>query len=270
MRYWDQHAKVLLSRKFRVLRVDLPNVGETLRANGVSAKSTLPQDAAAVVRVLEHLGVKEKIYLVGHSRGAAVSMLATRMLETGGQRVEGVVAAHPYVEWLGDYYARAANERTRGALSAMSAFNPLAHNPFTAPFLTMSNEATVARISSSLSLLADTATSLPQVAREALKSRRIAEQIGLPLSQELEAITRKLEGMVGTNILSDVRKVSAPVTLLSSSAGNALEPEPLMNSFYSSLRNPSGHYKRLRGGHYSPTVDFSEFMEIVLGALNKP
>jgi pimeloyl-ACP methyl ester carboxylesterase len=227
MDFWNAHADHLLAGGFQVVRLDFNNIGRTLSKNGIRRYSRMENDRDAVTAVLEDAGISHNLYLVGHSRGAAIAFMAAKELEGRGVKIEGVLAANPYVEWLENYYM--GNFGT----SRLDAHTSWAKSKF----LT--------------------------IAREALRQRGPEEIVpGLSEQTEADAIAEVLAEMVDTNIIGIANKIAAPVTLISSD--NVMEPAPLIAKLSSAL-NHRGPRQYLGKGkdHLFPLSDPREFQKIL-------
>ena len=67
---WDEMEKHL-SKDFSLIKIDLPGHGKSEKMGEIHPMETMAEE---VKRVLNHLNIKEKIHLLGHSMGGYVSL----------------------------------------------------------------------------------------------------------------------------------------------------------------------------------------------------
>jgi len=115
MRSWLPHIILLRAQGYRVVSFDQTNVGQNLLENGIQRLERgtgLDLDADLAWAVLSHVGVKEELIILGHSRGAAVASRLTEHALDGGVKVSRLILLTPYVRyiWTAQNFAASVNE----------------------------------------------------------------------------------------------------------------------------------------------------------------
>jgi pimeloyl-ACP methyl ester carboxylesterase len=251
--YWDPHMAELIPAGFRVIRLDLHNVGETLRSNGIVASPTIADDATAVAGLIKPL--QGKVILVGHSRGAAVAISAA--LKLSPRTDLSLALAMPYVNWLSDYHEK-KNAELIGNLSRLGhrLFNPFYWNPLTAPVVDETIDAMAPELAHAETLLFNPRSFI----LTALKNRSTAEQTGLPVETEVAGILENLKGMEHYSVLPEAGRITNPVWLLTASEDTLL-PAENVQLLKAALNKTAVHHEKIQGTHYFPSQKVSEFVD---------
>lgn len=261
MLFWNFHAEDLYDQGYRVVRLDSHNIGETLRANGVKRTPRIEDDADAVLAVLEELNIQRNVYLVGHSRGAAVAILVGYHLENDGRPAKKILAANPYVQWLPSHFSNGTADKVSAMMSPLDIWAQL---PFVGSWVQAGKDMTVATMKGTHEATANMASSMmySEVAAKFLSSREPHERVGLSIFVEIRGVSEVMDGMKNTTILPVAEKLETPVTIYSTC--NTLEPQPLISKLHNTLRNPTPvQYLAQTGDHCAPTAHYTEFKKVL-------
>lgn len=103
MLVWSEQIELLASQGFRVVSVELSNIGLNLKQNGlIDLKSNqgVEFDAGLVMQIINSLGVKNLLTVAGHSRGGGVASQVVKQLIQKKNKVASLVLLSPYVRYI--------------------------------------------------------------------------------------------------------------------------------------------------------------------------
>ena len=103
MLVWSKQVDLLSSQGFRVVTIELSNIGLNLKENGlIDLKSNegIEFDAEMSMQVLKGLRLKGPIAVVGHSRGGAVASVVAKKLLEKNKKVISLKLFSPYVRYI--------------------------------------------------------------------------------------------------------------------------------------------------------------------------
>lgn len=229
-KHWDKVSNKLLASGARVIRPDLYNIGYSLHLSGIKKNHKIKSDAKMLYDLVSSLNLNN-IILVGHSRGAGVSIeLASMFHRTDVIKTAFLIT--PFVRDLAPYYKRKALQ----ALQSSYSHSPWSYWGSYTKFLGINSDKEF-KNGYSHPLITDMIertfdhekfNSLNN-AIEYMKNRSKNEILsGIEIEYEASALREILNGIQNTSVLNAAIDISAKVHLLRATDDNVLVPKEII------------------------------------------